>query len=52
MKTIEHNWLPTASSYQSPTARVMDLRHRSICSASKGSTINDAGEEDDDIFGE
>lgn len=52
MKTIGQNWLPTASNYQEPRVRALDLRSRGICSASKGSYINDAGEEEDDIFGE
>ena len=40
-------------SYIVPALRVADLRSRNICiAASKGSYINDAGEEDDDIFGE
>lgn len=49
--TILNNSKPF--SYVVPALRVADLRSRNICiAASKGSYINDAGEEEDDIFGE
>ena len=39
--------------YNSPVMKVASLSaQRHILSPSKGSYINDAGEEDDDIFGE